>query len=315
MSNDQNQSKASQFDGSAPELTIAIPAYNCERTLQRTIDGIFAQTFENFIVIIGDNCSSDHTREICAAAAASDPRIRLRPLDKTVPAELNFHRLLHEATTPYFMFAAADDYIRPEFAHKNLENLKSHPNAVCSVSEVEFFFDDGRPNVLCRGTFSVIGGRRKRLRAYLWAIHDNSRIYGIYRTQILQQSFYQKSIIAQDWLVVASTLMHGDHLQVPEVLLLRELTPVESYCAAVEETETSVLMRCFPALRMTMALSRRIGFLDTLALLPEFAALVMISTIVSPYPIMRRIRSLIRPKAFRRSVRKWAHLLSFGAVS
>jgi hypothetical protein len=64
-----------------------------------------------------------------------------------------------------------------------------------------------------------------------------------------------------------------------------------------------------------MTLSRRLGFLDTLALLPDFAALLILSTVTSPYPTMRRIRMLIRPRAFRRSVRKLAHRLSFGDIS
>jgi glycosyltransferase involved in cell wall biosynthesis len=315
MSADLNLSREPQFNGSAPELTIAIPVYNGERTLQRALDGVRAQTFGNFIVLIGDNCSSDRTREICAAAAASDPRIKLRPLDTTVPPALNFYRLLQDATTPYFMFSAADDYLRPEFVHKNLENLKVHPNAACSVSKVEFFFEDGRHNELSTGTFSVIGTRRDRLRAYLQATNDNSRIYGIFRTQVLLQSFCQTPIPAFDQLISALTLLYGDHLQLDEVLLLREHTPIDSYRAAVVKMETSVLMRCFPALRMAMTLSRRLGFLDTLALLPDFAALLILSTVTSPYPTMRRIRMLIRPRAFRRSVRKLAHRLSFGDIS
>lgn len=56
-----------------PRVSVVIPAYNAAATLAATLESVFAQTFEDFEVIVVDDGSSDDT---AAVAASFGPRVR-----------------------------------------------------------------------------------------------------------------------------------------------------------------------------------------------------------------------------------------------
>ena len=47
------------------KVTIGIPVYNSERSIKRRIEEICSQTFQDFVIVISDNASTDKTRHIC----------------------------------------------------------------------------------------------------------------------------------------------------------------------------------------------------------------------------------------------------------
>lgn len=59
----------------SPRVSIVIPMFNCEKFIATTIDSILNQTFQDFEIILLDNCSIDRTVKI--VQNYKDPRIRL----------------------------------------------------------------------------------------------------------------------------------------------------------------------------------------------------------------------------------------------
>ena len=47
-----------------PVFTVIIPTYNREHFLKRTVDSILSQTFKDFELIIVDDGSTDHTKDL-----------------------------------------------------------------------------------------------------------------------------------------------------------------------------------------------------------------------------------------------------------
>lgn len=58
-------------------VSVIIPCFNGERTLARTLESVLEQRHANFEALIVDDGSTDSTRDIAAAFAARDPRLRL----------------------------------------------------------------------------------------------------------------------------------------------------------------------------------------------------------------------------------------------
>jgi glycosyltransferase involved in cell wall biosynthesis len=203
-------------------LTIGLPVYNGGPSLARSLDRLREQTFQDFTLIINDNASTDDTADIAARYCALDKRIRYRRNAENVSWYDNFRIVLLQADSPYFMWATHDDLWEPRFAEANIELLDRHPEAVCSVSRIIYFSDDGTEQ-LAPDTGPLIGPPRRRLHRFLMDIYSCGRLYGVYRTEVLRACFPEKlHIPSADWLAVALTLLQGDHLEVPDVLLRRE---------------------------------------------------------------------------------------------
>lgn len=71
-------------------VTVVIPTLNEERSLSACLDSVLSQTYDNIEVIVADGGSTDRTRDLVAAYAESDPRVRLIDNPRKVPpAALN----------------------------------------------------------------------------------------------------------------------------------------------------------------------------------------------------------------------------------
>ena len=67
------------MNGSRPRVSIGVPVYNGDAFLEETLNGLLAQSFSDFEILVSDNGSTDRTEEICRAYAARDTRIRGLP--------------------------------------------------------------------------------------------------------------------------------------------------------------------------------------------------------------------------------------------
>ncbi len=203
-------------------LTIGLPVYNGAPLLARSLDKLLAQTFGDFVLILNDNASTDATSEICADYARRDSRVRYFRNPENICWNENFRVTLERADTPYFMWATHDDIWYPHFAEANIGALEANPEAICSVPKVIYFWPDGKRELML-DTGPLRGTPAGRLKRFLLTISYCARLYGLYRTDVLKASLLPNMhIYASDWLIVALTLLHGDHVEVDEILLERE---------------------------------------------------------------------------------------------
>lgn len=211
------------------KLTIGLPIYNGGALLARSLDNLLAQSFTDFVLRISDNASTDATPDICADYARRDRRIVYKRRETNIVWNENFRSVLEPAETPYFMWATHDDIWFPRFAEANIAELDAHPEAVCSVSKIVYFTRDGARKP-APDTGPLTGTAAERLKRYLLTLDNCGRLYGVYRTAALKQSFPpHMALYASDWLVVGLTLLHGEHREVGEVLLEREAQPAGHY--------------------------------------------------------------------------------------
>ncbi len=89
-------------------ITIAIPAYNNERTIQKTIDSCLKQeTNINYELLIVDDASTDNTAKILTQY--NDKKLRVITLEERVPLIENHNICFQNALGKYVLFCHADD--------------------------------------------------------------------------------------------------------------------------------------------------------------------------------------------------------------
>lgn len=238
-----------------PLLTIGLPVFNSEKTVANALKSLANQTMGDFTVLISDNCSTDYTSEIAQNHASSDTRFKYFRQITNIGARENFHYVLRQADTKFFMWAAADDYWGSRFAEKNVEALQSNENLVASVSRIQM---DGFPSLpyKMQGTFPLMGSFSQRLSAYLSEPGTNSRFYGIFRTLPLQNSFKNFPLYAFDWSVIIETLTYGEFNEVEDVQLFRGGKGLsnQSLSSQTKKCNSGFLNRLFPLLPFSRAL-------------------------------------------------------------
>ncbi len=236
-----------------PTVTIGIPTYNNARSLARAIASVKGQTFADWRLILSDDQSSDATWTICEEAQRSDPRITAtRQSERRM--FMNFGDLLNRAETPYFAWLAADDYWAPDFLRSCLAQFERHPEAASVLPRCEFI--GAQPGVANPGTASLDGPVSNRLRRYL-AHPGGTRMYGLMRTEMLQDVFPSRNMNAYDWYLMIGLLNKGPQVEVQVPLLYRELTDWMRYAELVDELYRGRLFRRFPVLDMSLQILRR----------------------------------------------------------
>jgi glycosyltransferase involved in cell wall biosynthesis len=240
------------------DVTIGIPVYNGAATLRRAVESALAQTHPA-VVHISDNASTDATAEIGQALAAEHgAAVRYTRHAAGLGSLGNFGFLLRQAETEYFMWLAADDYILPTYVERMLRELEADPGVVASVSQVLFVRADDGATRLAAGTFPLLSDDpASNLAAFLSDPSDNSRAFGVYRTRALLAAFPPRMFHGYDWAYTAGTLLHGKHMEVPEILMIRDETPSEAYTRIGQRENASALGRQFPVLAVTADLVRR----------------------------------------------------------
>lgn len=105
------------------KIDILLATYNGGKYLEEQLDSILNQTYNNFRLLISDDCSSDNTKEILKKYAKKDDRIQLFFQEKNLGVIKNFEFLLKNVKNDFYMFSDQDDIWKKEKIEKSLNKL------------------------------------------------------------------------------------------------------------------------------------------------------------------------------------------------
>ena len=103
-------------------ISVIIPIYNVEKYLERCIDSILAQTYENLEIILVDDGSPDLCGLICDRYAHTDGRVRVIHKENA-GVGMARNSGLDICTGDFIMFVDSDDYLSAEAVQALYERL------------------------------------------------------------------------------------------------------------------------------------------------------------------------------------------------
>ncbi len=133
-----------QQDGTsrtAPTVTVLIPAYNAASTIRRAIDSVFAQSYQDYEVIVVDDGSRDTTSDV--VASYSDERIRLLKLAQNCGESGAMNEGIAAARGELVAFLDADDEWLPQKLSKQVEALQKQPAMIMATCGCRFTDAEG----------------------------------------------------------------------------------------------------------------------------------------------------------------------------
>jgi glycosyltransferase involved in cell wall biosynthesis len=115
-----------------PKVSVCIPVRNGGDYLPLAVDSVLQQSFENYELIIVDNCSTDGTARWVEQKASTAPKIRFYQNATNIGLVGNFNACLAYATGEYIKFVCADDLLLPQ----SLQRMTNALDADSSVTLV-----------------------------------------------------------------------------------------------------------------------------------------------------------------------------------
>jgi teichuronic acid biosynthesis glycosyltransferase TuaG len=117
-------------------VSVITPTYNCGKFIGATIASVQNQDYNNWEMIIVDDCSQDETKNIVTEIAAKDDRIKYFCLEKNSGAAVARTKAMQLANGEYMAFLDSDDLWVPNKLTSQLAFMKDNGYAfTCTAYE------------------------------------------------------------------------------------------------------------------------------------------------------------------------------------
>lgn len=138
-----------------PKVSICIPVYNSANYLSAAIESAVAQQYENFEVLIVDDCSTDGSDLIANDYAARYKNVRFIHNQTNLGMVLNWNHCIQLARGEYIKFLFGDDILSSPYNLLRLATvLDEHPEVTLSCSFRSIIDPNG--NILTERGFTPV---------------------------------------------------------------------------------------------------------------------------------------------------------------
>ncbi|MDD3078905.1 MAG: glycosyltransferase family 2 protein [Paludibacter sp.] len=101
-------------------VSIITPTYNSADFVSETIESIITQTYQNWELLITDDCSTDNTLKILQQYEQKDNRIKIFKLDQNSGAGIARNNSIRNAQGRFIAFCDSDDQWTPDKLEKQI---------------------------------------------------------------------------------------------------------------------------------------------------------------------------------------------------
>jgi glycosyltransferase involved in cell wall biosynthesis len=198
-----------------------MPAYNHEKFITQAVQSALSQqTHFHVEIIIGEDCSTDHTREVVIVLQNTYPdkiRLLLHEQNQGLLGKNNTVQIFNACRGKYIAFLEGDDYwTHPQKLQRQVDFLEANPDYVASSHDVRFVYED---NSQPEHTYALPNPKtRISLTDLFWANWSPS-MSTVFRRSLFSTFpawFYE--VRMTDWPLAILNSQFGDLQFIPEVM-------------------------------------------------------------------------------------------------
>lgn len=124
-------------------VSIITPTWACAKFISETIHSIQTQTYQNWELLIQDDCSTDNTFFVVKSLADLDPRIKYQCNEKNSGAAITRNNALRRASGRWIAFLDSDDLWLPRKLEYQLKFMVEN-NYAFTYHEYTEMSEDGK---------------------------------------------------------------------------------------------------------------------------------------------------------------------------
>jgi len=201
-------------------ISIIVPVFNKEECLERCIDSLLSQSYENFELIVIDDGSSDCSPQICDRFAQLDSRVRVfHKKNGGVSSARNLG--IRNSNGSWICFVDADDFVDKSYLNNFMEKKKNDTDLILQgfwyhdlwhnrITEVKF------QDMMMLGNYNLVQWLESAK-----IVHNGFIWHRIFRRDIIirEEAFFPEGIsIAEDGWFFFKYLKNAHHFEVSSKL-------------------------------------------------------------------------------------------------
>lgn len=197
-----------------PLVSVIIPVYNAETTLERCVESLVYGKFRNIEIILVEDCSSkDNSWACCCKLASKYKNVRVVRNSSNQGVSYSRNQGLMAASGKYVLFVDSDDWVSGRYIQDLLKVGKANPDALILSG---FLFIDHINNVRCPYVFSHSDYlsllEKKELFRLMRCVHLQTVWNKLFQTDIIRKnhiSFNESLNMGEDFQFVLDYLEKG----------------------------------------------------------------------------------------------------------
>ena len=180
------------------KVSIIVPIYNVEKYLNRCVESLIQQTYQNIQIILIDDGSSDKSGKICDYYKKKDSRIEVMHIKNSGVSNAR-NIALSQVTGQFITFVDADDYVDKNYIKELYELCKTNNSDISIIGVLENFEETNKKIISGKSIKSTLNNL-DALKELLNEKYYFGSVWGkIYRTVIWKNiCFNEKTVIGED---------------------------------------------------------------------------------------------------------------------
>lgn len=223
-------------------ISVIIPVYNAEKTIQETILSVLNQTFQDFEIIVINDGSQDKTLE--RLEAIQNNRIQVYSYPNSGQAASR-NRGIQQSKGEFIAFLDADDLWTSDKLEAQFLALKDHPTAAVAYSWTHYI--DEKSNIIRRGSqLNLTGNVYPHL--LVTNLLENGSNPLIRRQALIEVGGFEETLPpAEDWDLYLRLAVRYPFVAVPKAQILYRVYPnsMSSNILKMESSALRVIERAF----------------------------------------------------------------------
>ena len=119
-------------------VSVVMPVYNAASTLRAAIETVRTQTFQDWELLLVDDCSTDQSPEIIEQYARDDERVRALRMSSNAGPAATRNLGIESARGRYIAFLDSDDLWLDSKLEKQIKTIEQYKAAICFSSYYKF---------------------------------------------------------------------------------------------------------------------------------------------------------------------------------
>lgn len=191
-----------------PLVSVLVPIYNVEPYLERCVESLFRQTYDNIEFVFVDDCTPDGSMALLDRLIAASPEKRVKVVRHEKNCGLSWARqtLIENCEGEYTLFVDSDDWVEDDMVEALVGKAVEEDADICGC---DYFEDSENSSVVMEEPYP--DGYEELMRALIQIkVKGNIFKYLVRRSLYTDNNlrFLRETKMAEDWIMTCKLFYH-----------------------------------------------------------------------------------------------------------